>query len=969
MVAKQTSRRYPQWRLSSAALLMAALLLLSGAVSARQFLTVERVSITSGGAEIVNAQRPAISQDGRYVAFWTDANGVVAADDTNNQGDVYVHDRSTNETVRVSIGNGNVQGNNVTFNELDISGSGTLIAMTSAATNFVTGDTNNAADIYVFDRGVGAMARVSLSYTGAQANGASSNPVISQDGRFVLFRSAATNLIANDTNAQPDLYLYDRVVNPVSQIARVNVASDDAQSNQEDPNSQYDMNGDGTVIVFDSIGSTLVPNDTNNTYDIFLRDRLSDVTSRISVGANAVQGNGASTSPVISADGRYVAYSSAAANLVTGDTNGVTDIFLYDRITSTTTRVSITTEGTQANGKSSQPEISGNGRYVSFASDATNLVPDDTNGVTDIFVHDTETGITTRVNVDSGGQQAVGAAAPLHSMSSGGQAIAFESAAANLVPNDTNNSNDVFVAVAGPAAPSDLTATAVSETRIDLAWTDNAQDETRYMVERRRGSNAWRFIAENLPTSTVAFSDTGLNTCTTYSYRVYAADATGRSPSSIVTETTLGCPPAEFTLRRPRNEDVIVNPAAVDELRWDESREAQTYAITLTRTAGSPLEDVIKVTGTAADLCAEGDGFCRYPLDGPALLSNGSYSWTVTATNAKGSTTASDAPYTFVVDDTLPPRNFTLFTPTLDTIFRSAFELTEFTWRENIDAVAYDLFVMRISTDPARFNVGVVIDLKDITPEADDDALVCQEETRICTLTISDAQRDDMTTGLYAWTAIARGPGGGETEARNGEVRFSISTRDINLLVNGDFEQGSDPETGAPLGWALKNASADKLKCNKRNRPNGKPDKIFADDGECAFQFKGGEGERSKLRQNPAYDILVAEDSLAFGARVAAKDATTGARLKLLVRYTDKAIAPIKFNLDVPAGTYAYQTLNQTAQLDASGAIKVIKVQVVNKMTAGRLRVDGVYLDVQGSGEYSPLLPLPNAPMSYRSGR
>src|SRR5262249_38706966 len=165
------------------------------------------------------------------------------------------------------------------------------------------------------------------------------------------------------------------------------------------------ISSDGRYVAFDSAASNLVSGDTNGATDVFVHDRLTGATTRVSTDSNAAQGDGASSKPSISADGRYVVFLSAADNLVSGDTNGATDVFMHDLVTGVTTRVSTDSSGAQGNGSSSNASISSDGRYVAFASAASNLVPSDTNGVPDIFVRDTQAGVTTRVSVDSSGVQ------------------------------------------------------------------------------------------------------------------------------------------------------------------------------------------------------------------------------------------------------------------------------------------------------------------------------------------------------------------------------------------------------------------------------------------------------------------------------------------------------------------------------------------------------------------------------------
>jgi Tol biopolymer transport system component len=187
-----------------------------------------------------------------------------------------------------------------------------------------------------------------------------------------------------------------------------------------------------------------VPGDTNNNSDIFVHDRKTGTTERVSVDSAGNQGNSFSEGASVSRDGRFVAFTSVASNLVPGDTNGRSDIFIHDRKTGTTERVSVDSAGNQGNTSSFQPSISRDGRFVAFRSLASNLVPGDTNNNSDIFVHDRKTGITERVSVDSAGNQANDSSSE-PSISRDGRFVAFQSFDSNLVPGDTNGVLDIFV--------------------------------------------------------------------------------------------------------------------------------------------------------------------------------------------------------------------------------------------------------------------------------------------------------------------------------------------------------------------------------------------------------------------------------------------------------------------------------------------------------------------------------------------
>jgi hypothetical protein len=195
-----------------------------------------------------------------------------------------------------------------------------------------------------------------------------------------------------------------------------------------------------------------VNKDTNGAGDIFLRHTPSNTTRRVSQTSGGAEVHGTSADPAISGNGRYVAFTSTAPDLVGNDTNRANDIFVADLTTRVVSRVSVRTDGGQANGGSFHAAISGDGRYVAFASDATNLVSSDSNGVRDVFVRDRQTGTTTRVSVHSNGGQAIGGKSedPSIAMRGDGYVVAFTSYATTLVGNDTNGVSDVYVQTSQP---------------------------------------------------------------------------------------------------------------------------------------------------------------------------------------------------------------------------------------------------------------------------------------------------------------------------------------------------------------------------------------------------------------------------------------------------------------------------------------------------------------------------------------
>jgi len=402
---------------------------------------IERVSVDSAGAQGNDASYPyagALSSDGRYVAFRSAADNLVSGD-TNTAPDVFVRDRQTGATTRVSVASDGTQGNSESHGPA-ISSDGRYVAFYSYATNLVGGDTNTTYDVFVHDRQTGTTTRVSVASDGTQGNDYSDVPAISGDGRYVAFRSTATNLVSGDTNTIHDVFVHDRQTGTTT---RVSVASDGTQGN--DYSDVPALSHDGRYVAFDSFATNLVSSDTNTANDVFVHDRQTGVTTRVSLASDGTQGNNDSYSPAISGDGRYVAFDSAATNLVSGDTNTANDVFVHDRQTGVTTRVSVASDGTQGNSDSYRPAISSDGRYVAYSSDATNLVSGDTNAVSDVFVHDRQTGTTTRVSLTANNTQ--GNSHSYDSAISGdGRYVAFSSQANNLASGDTNAAPDVFVA-------------------------------------------------------------------------------------------------------------------------------------------------------------------------------------------------------------------------------------------------------------------------------------------------------------------------------------------------------------------------------------------------------------------------------------------------------------------------------------------------------------------------------------------
>jgi len=408
---------------------------------------IVRVSVDSNGGEAQGYSSAAsISADGRYVAFQSGAANLVPGD-TNGRNDIFVRDVQAGTTTRVSVDSNSVQANGHSTVS-SISGDGRYIAFDSEARNLVPGDTNGARDIFVHDIQTRMTTRVSVNSSDGQANSASSNPVISEDGSTIAFVSSATNLVPEDTHGESNIFVHTMQTG-ITRLASIG-------PNGAAANSSYfhDISADGRYVAFYSNASNLVSDDTNERSDIFVKDLQSGALRRVSVASDGTQANGHSIEVSISADGRYVAFDSEATNLVAGDTNEYTDVFLHDIQTGITTRISVDSSGAQMDVTSQFPSISGDGRFIAFQLEAPS--EDILIAAIDVFVHDTQTGSTRRVSVGMDGQPANGFSS-FPEISDDGQSIAFESSATDLVPGDTSISTDIFLYRQEPQPPSGAT--------------------------------------------------------------------------------------------------------------------------------------------------------------------------------------------------------------------------------------------------------------------------------------------------------------------------------------------------------------------------------------------------------------------------------------------------------------------------------------------------------------------------------
>jgi Tol biopolymer transport system component len=364
---------------------------------------------------------PAVTGDGQFVVFRSTSTNLVPGHPTVRE--VYLLDRVFGHGLEVvSVADDGAPSNGHSGNITQASRGGLYVVFDSLGSNLVTGDTNNTFDVFVRMRFAGRprTERESLSTRGEEANGASFAQGISGDGRLVLFASDATNLVTGDTNKVTDLFVRDRAYRMTT---RVNVSSTGEQANNYAADAK--ITPSGRYVVFRSPATNLVPGDTNGTEDVFLRDRFTGRTELVSVDGNGVQLPGGGTFPSVSADGRYVTFTGH-------DSRGGMQVFLRDRVAGTTRQVSVNSKGEPADSMSGRAALSANGRYVAFESAATNLAPGLSGPQQQIYVRDLQAGTTTLVSVNNAGRPG-NSVSFFPGVTDTGAAV-FQSLAYNLLP-------------------------------------------------------------------------------------------------------------------------------------------------------------------------------------------------------------------------------------------------------------------------------------------------------------------------------------------------------------------------------------------------------------------------------------------------------------------------------------------------------------------------------------------------------
>ncbi len=454
---------------------MSVVLILLYGICACQTNTEIASVATSGARTTQLSQAPAISYDGNVVAFHSfDTHLDEIQPDTNGVQDVFVHDFTTKVTERVNLSSAGEQANDDMWGyEPSISGDGRYVAFLSRASNLVPGTPAGVDQVYVRDRQLDVTVLVSVDDAGEPANGDCGYPFITADGRRVAFESVATNLVAGDTNSSNDVFVHDRdadgngTYDEAGGISTVRVNVSTAGTQGDVFASDITISADGRFAVFMSPAGNLAPESVNGRRLIYLRDRDTDgnhvyddaggvATAKISFSCESSDVDCIAGIPRIAANGSYVAYVQRA-NVATDpvqQADGVYHVYAYDRVGGSTRQIDLSATEGDANSGSTYADISGDGRFVSFVSGATNLVAGDTTVGGDFYRRDRDSDgngvfdepgksktVVVSVSTSGGQQDGTGVVARI---SGDGAFVAFESTASNLVPDDTNEVQDIF---------------------------------------------------------------------------------------------------------------------------------------------------------------------------------------------------------------------------------------------------------------------------------------------------------------------------------------------------------------------------------------------------------------------------------------------------------------------------------------------------------------------------------------------
>ena len=418
----------PSLRLNK--LSLALLLVMSNVNAAETILVSKNGSVQGSGISTL----PSVNSDGSVIAFESTSGNLVG--DANSQTQILVKNIQSNSIQRVSVNNSGTAGNKASYSP-SISSDGKKIAFNSLSNNLYSGDINGFSDIFVRDTTNNVTTLVNITKNGIIADKESADAVISGNGRFVAFATAANNLSGQTTNSKRNVYLKDLVTGNLELIS-INNSGTVGNNDSFLPSISFD----GRYISFVSFASNFDNIANNNVYDIYRHDTLNKTTKRISYSATGGASNGLSLGSVISADGQTIAYHSLANNLVDNDSNNAIDVFIYDVATQKT---ELASGNIAASGFSFNAKISDTGRFIAYYSTANNLVPNDSNNSSDLFIYDRLLKKTERASVSTSGVQTSKSIDTNISISGDGKAAVFSSTDAALVSGDTNNKLDVIL--------------------------------------------------------------------------------------------------------------------------------------------------------------------------------------------------------------------------------------------------------------------------------------------------------------------------------------------------------------------------------------------------------------------------------------------------------------------------------------------------------------------------------------------
>lgn len=394
---------------------------------AADFTVVDRVNVGTGGAEAnAMAENAMISSNGRFIVFNSTATNLVAGDN-NGVSDVFVMDCQTGVTELISVNDNGEQGNQGSF-EAAITPDGRFVVFRSMATNLGGSGNTTTGEIYVRDRNTDQTFKISDTFTFGGVGGFA--PAISSNGRYVTYLSATNDGV----NQATQVYRFDRTGGRTDVVTFADPLFGNGNSGQPVVSTSGD-------VFFHSQASDLVSGDNNGVSDIFMWE--AGAVGQPGTITRIASGNGGSFNAQISSDGRFLVFESDATNLVAGDTNGQRDVFLLTTANGNITLVSTSTAGDDANGASTNASVSDNGRIVVFASAASNLANGDDNGQVDIFLRDVQAGTTKLLSANAAGDEG-NAASTMPDISGDGSTIVFQSNATNLIASDTNGATDVF---------------------------------------------------------------------------------------------------------------------------------------------------------------------------------------------------------------------------------------------------------------------------------------------------------------------------------------------------------------------------------------------------------------------------------------------------------------------------------------------------------------------------------------------